>query len=490
MPKRYLLLLFLLLLPLLFINVKESHDWGDDFAQYLIQAKNITEGKPQKSTQLQFDENSGSYALNAYPVGFPLLLSPFVAINGISIKPLLILESVLLISLALLCFLYFKTYFSHWLSFLLSIFFAYHFQSLNLKAQILSEIPFTLTLVGIAMLFHSARKNMRLWILCGILCAILASIRIVGVLMIPAVGAFLLYNYLIGKKEEGKLLSLKIFLSISLVSLAFFLFFNSVLFDFDIREFGRFYQDVLTGHEFSLTKNFAAYIEQIGFAFAMPGRHFSLWGLISTCLILIGFIRIFIKRNGIAEWFVVFYLLMLGLYPYTSGGFRFLFPIFPFLIVYFIEGFSTLLKVASASLERKIIYVIVSLLLLQQLFNLKNAWANMSQQTEGPQRPDAVEMFDYIRSNTSPDDLLVFPRARAMALYTGRSVTYLLQKKSLTENADLFQRLKVQYLILPKKNEQSPLFDAALWEYVSTYTTSLQTQWENEEFVVYKVIRY
>ncbi|TAH41144.1 MAG: hypothetical protein EYC69_09220 [Bacteroidetes bacterium] len=488
MPKPYLLLLILLLLPLLLINVKESHDWGDDFAQYLIQAKNIIEGKPQKSTLLQFDENSGNYAVKAYPVGFPLLLSPLVAISGISIKPLLILESVLLISLTLLCFLYFKTFFSPGLSFLLSVFLAYHFQSLNLKAQVLSEIPFSLTLVAIALLFNAAKTNMRLWFLCAILCAILASIRIVGLLIIPATGAYLLYNYLSGKNEEGKKFSLKIFLILSLVSSAFFLFLNSILFDFDIRDFGGFYQDVLTGHQFSLTKNLAIYIEQIGAAFALPGLHISIWGIISSCLVLIGFIRTFLKRNGIVQWFVVFYLLILCLYPYTSGGFRFLFPVFPFLIIYFVEGLSTLIKVLSKSSERKIIYVIVSLLLLQQLFNLKHTWTERSQLSEGPQSPHAVEMFDYIRHNTGPTDLLVFPRARAMALYTGRPVSYLLQQKSVSENADLFNRLKVQYLILPKKNEQSPLFDAALSKYVSLYTTNLQTQWVNEEFVVYKVI--
>ena len=41
-----------LLLPLFYINVKDSHDWGDDFAQYFIQARNILEGRPQTDNGL------------------------------------------------------------------------------------------------------------------------------------------------------------------------------------------------------------------------------------------------------------------------------------------------------------------------------------------------------------------------------------------------------------------------------------------------------
>ena len=44
------LILILLLLPVFFINVTDSHDWGGDFAQYISQAKNIVEGNPHYET--------------------------------------------------------------------------------------------------------------------------------------------------------------------------------------------------------------------------------------------------------------------------------------------------------------------------------------------------------------------------------------------------------------------------------------------------------
>ena len=53
---RELILLFVLLLPVFFINVKESHSWSGDFALYIHQAKNLAEGKPQVETGYIFND--------------------------------------------------------------------------------------------------------------------------------------------------------------------------------------------------------------------------------------------------------------------------------------------------------------------------------------------------------------------------------------------------------------------------------------------------
>ena len=76
--KIFMALAILLLLPLFFLNVKTSHDWGDDFAQYLIQAKNIVHHHSQTDNSLIYNGQVNCYSLPAYPVGFPLLLKPFI----------------------------------------------------------------------------------------------------------------------------------------------------------------------------------------------------------------------------------------------------------------------------------------------------------------------------------------------------------------------------------------------------------------------------
>ena len=73
---------FTLFMPLLLINVKSSHDWGGDFAQYINQAKCIVEGKSQNETGYIFNEQNPFIGPPSYPVGFPMLLTPVYCLFG------------------------------------------------------------------------------------------------------------------------------------------------------------------------------------------------------------------------------------------------------------------------------------------------------------------------------------------------------------------------------------------------------------------------
>ena len=140
------LLLFLFLLPLLWVGTSNSHDWGDDFSQYLLQAKNLIQDRPQTNQELVFAEGELPYAIVAYPVGFPILLAPFFDYFGLYIPPYLLLNACFIILTTLFLFDYIKRSFDIKYSFLIAIFFAYNLISLVLKKEILSEFPFTLLL--------------------------------------------------------------------------------------------------------------------------------------------------------------------------------------------------------------------------------------------------------------------------------------------------------------------------------------------------------
>ena len=150
---KFRLLLVLLLLPLFWIGISNSHDWGDDYAQYLLQSKNLTENRPQstsfdrhkaKSRQyllqsknlienrpqtnsdLVFAEGQLPYAIIAYPVGFPALLAPVYSTFKLFIPPYLYLQTLILILSAVLLFDYLKRSFDIKLSLLIAIFYAYN----------------------------------------------------------------------------------------------------------------------------------------------------------------------------------------------------------------------------------------------------------------------------------------------------------------------------------------------------------------------------
>ena len=156
---KFRLLLVLLLLPLFWIGISNSHDWGDDYAQYLLQSKNLIENRPQTNSDLVFAEGQLPYAIIAYPVGFPALLAPVYSTFKLFIPPYLYLQTLILILSAVLLFDYLKRSFDIKLSLLIAIFYAYNIISQILKMEILSEFPFTLILLLIVLSLGSKDKR-------------------------------------------------------------------------------------------------------------------------------------------------------------------------------------------------------------------------------------------------------------------------------------------------------------------------------------------
>ncbi len=102
------LIVLLVFAPALFINVSASHDWGDDFAQYILQAKCIVEGNPQTTYAIYDSEFYNVLGPPTRPVGLPLLLAPFFYFFGNNIFVFSCLMSVCYYFIALLTFRYLR----------------------------------------------------------------------------------------------------------------------------------------------------------------------------------------------------------------------------------------------------------------------------------------------------------------------------------------------------------------------------------------------
>ena len=66
------------------------HQWGwgpptdaGDYAQYLLHAKALVEGRPYADTGYIFHPDAWVIGPRAYPPGLPLTLAPFVALVGV-----------------------------------------------------------------------------------------------------------------------------------------------------------------------------------------------------------------------------------------------------------------------------------------------------------------------------------------------------------------------------------------------------------------------
>src|SRR4030095_8281697 len=85
--KRFLIVPLLISLAApAFINIRYDHDWGDDFAMYILEAKHIALGIPLSNLEFVYDPVTSWGGPPAYPVGFPLMLAPIYYFFGLSFR--------------------------------------------------------------------------------------------------------------------------------------------------------------------------------------------------------------------------------------------------------------------------------------------------------------------------------------------------------------------------------------------------------------------
>jgi len=65
-------------------TLREGHGWGDDFAQYLMHARNLVEHRPYAQTGYVYNQLAADVGPRSYPPGFPVLLAVPYGIWGLN----------------------------------------------------------------------------------------------------------------------------------------------------------------------------------------------------------------------------------------------------------------------------------------------------------------------------------------------------------------------------------------------------------------------
>src|SRR4029078_435394 len=68
-------------------TLTRGHEWGDDFASYIMQAKSILNGTAHEFVEhnsFTIFESSNQIGPVAYPWGYPLILTPIYFLKGIN----------------------------------------------------------------------------------------------------------------------------------------------------------------------------------------------------------------------------------------------------------------------------------------------------------------------------------------------------------------------------------------------------------------------
>lgn len=433
-------------------NLTRGHNWGDDFAAYIMQAKSLAEFAPAafaESNRFTIEQSSRLLGPIAYPWGFPLLLAPLYAFFGltpIALKTVNVLSWLLF--LFVLWFAFRKSHTPLFFLLLVSLF-ALNPTLHSFSNNILSDLPFLLvSTFCVSLIQMVVAQDRRLispaqdQLIIGVVIAFAFFIRTNGAMLLFLLAFTQLISCLhrqshkiqthtTSKQRRGALTNIfslikkssLTFKSVNLIPYAVFFFFVAIS-SWALPDGGASHMLHFKGISIGTINNNLHYNLGLLSEFFSGNRHSSLIYGTTIPLAIVG-----ITRRYRSDYPAIVYIVTTALFhvfwPYNAG-LRYLFPILPFYLSFTLSGLESFWE-GTKSLERALRKTIcyVSILLVIYSFGLTSLSAvywNLKAPAvnSGPIAPTSQEMFSYVLNNTTNDSVIVFFKPRVMRLMTGR----------------------------------------------------------------------
>lgn len=405
------LLVLLASLPLFLFHMPDQ-DWGDDAFQYLLQSERVFAQTP--NLQVHGLEN---YGPEEKGLGFSLLL------GALPRKDLKDPAYVLVFFLILAAWCFFRVlqrHFAWFWSLLLTLVFLYAAPLLHFRGQILPEYPFLFVVMLMALLLHSSRRQ-DLWLL-PVLCGLAIALKSIGWVLYVAGISYFVWLWLVQRSRPVKHGFLGL-LAIVVVPILVVSVVHWIMGRYQPFAGGLWYGNVVVSGGLDLFANLQYYWRIFHELFE---RELPMWANTAIKVMAIGgvfsgFLGRIRKGLGLLEWSVLIYIIALLLYPDRNSGLRFLLPLWPVVLFYFLSGCKSL--VGYWPITKRLVPGLLLVLLFSNLVN----WCMMIQpnEVEGPNSDAAKQMFSYIRKEL-PDNALVGCSKPWAVLWYGRRSSFVL----------------------------------------------------------------
>lgn len=465
----------ILSLPLLFLGTTGYQDWGDDFAQYLLQARQLVTGEAQGIPDGMFPPR---LAITAYPIGFPMLLAPILWLWGDSIFICQVFLSLLWISFGAVFYWMVRRITRETWSLLITLMVLYNPVLWMYKTQLLSEIPFLFVLYTFFYLVteHQEQVQRRGKILLFLL-VLLPSLRLPGLLMIPTVWLTMPYSWTIGRKLTFTVNRW----TLTALSAALLFLIHHVLFGIDLFGLTFFYQDAWIRKGTGLSANYLVYYDALGSLIPFPFLKSTVPSWAIAGLLLRGLYYDVRARHPMGV-FILLYLILLLLYPYQGGAIRFLLPVIPYLSL---QLFSLIIYISNRIPSRGSSVLISLCLIFFLVGDIRASYSKLNDiKTAGsPQDTASTALFTFIRSHVEDSTAIVFCKPRAMYYYTGKSSTYFPPDADVIEQQKYLHSKGRHLMVLGNEKNQPDLQDPSLSNYLLAHVTEYDTLWRNSDFL-------
>jgi hypothetical protein len=479
MRRKFLLVVIVISFYLGASMLRRGHEWGDDFASYIMQAQSIWNGRTSEFVQrnsFTIFESSIQIGPVAYPWGYPLILTPAYALKGV--HPLALkLPGLFFYSGFLVClYLLIKTRLTQTDSLILICLFAFNPLLLGFLDQILSDIPFLFfSTLALVLMTGTHERSLFEDIALGFSIACAFFIRATGILLL---GSFALVEVVTasryGRSHEGfnKHVSDVVIVG-STFGLLWLLY--ALWFPGGGESYFAQYREFKIS---SAISSINAYFQVFSLFF---GEH-GFWKVLNYILFVFFLIGAWKRRREdlVLVIFFLMWMLLLITWPFWQGP-RFIFPLLPIFIYFAFQGMKFVLGKLPGTYARIgqwTFYGFWSLIVIVFLFNSTvNAYVNLKngRGINGPFDPYSQEVYRYIKEKTPANSIVVFFKPRVMRLMTNHNSLMSMECDRI---------LKGDYLVLSKKvgnNQQIPP------EEIDTCHLPLEEVLTNNRFIIYKI---
>ncbi|MFA5260424.1 MAG: glycosyltransferase family 39 protein [Candidatus Omnitrophota bacterium] len=470
-----------------------GHNWGGDFAQYILHARNILAGR-EYSSGIMIDNPV------LFPPGFPLLLAPMIRFFGINFKFLKIWNVVFWYGTMVLLYDQFRRSFGEAIAVLSVLFFIVNAYFFSFKQNILSDIPFVFFVWAALAAFSlyerqreegQKRKAMITLALAAILTLGAFCIRAAGAAL---VGAIIYYFAVIRKDVLPAGILLAAFLACVIILASTI---GSLPGDLQVlRE-----QPAAAVRAFAA--NFPLITKSLWIACfpietrIMRALYLGMAPLLNgaAAVFYIGLCVSFARKSlaktlTLPEAFCFFYggmLFVLSAFDNAPWEFiRFLLPVWGFLIFFLIRAAISVGESISPRrpLQDTILRFVKVGLVMMIMVNAGTIALTCRRQDDVLLRKENQELFSWIRKNVPPEEHYIFWHPRPLALMTGRIGTDRWNHPS--QQGRLAQRiaeLNIRFLFLDRT------VDADLLAAMDAGFFPADEIWQNSQYRVFRVKR-
>ncbi|HEY2819873.1 MAG TPA: hypothetical protein VGJ06_02430 [Candidatus Acidoferrum sp.] len=412
---------------------------NDDFAAYMMHAKNLVDGHPY--SDIRYIPNPDAMWLSpstGYPPVYPMILAPVYRLFGLDLYAFKVAT--------VLCFVGFLAIYGALThaelgrtgSAILLLLVGFNPALWGQRDFILSEFPYLLfsfaALLAIERIYARLERN-RLEIGNAVLVSVLIycayGTRTIGIALVLALIAADLAKF----RRPSRFLVCVLAMTGLLIGAQTVMLISPTGY---VRAF-HFSLHTVAVNSIYYGKSLS-YVWQNGFS---KGVQIG-FALIFTAAATWGFAKSFWRERGVKEFYLLGYIAILLAWN-SEIGLRGLLPILPLYLFYGVREWIRLYD--AARLPVRVIAVASLVGLAAVSYAGETRYEGSSPAEPNVADTSAAEMFHFIKTQTSPEDVLVFPKPRTLALFTERQVAALSPDQSAAQSLRFLRAIHATVLV-------------------------------------------